>query len=427
MAHLSGGMPVGGPQASPGADDMGAGGGPQAPPGADEMGTGKAMTHPSGGRAVGGPLASHGGGDPSMREYRAPFPDRATAATSGYAARTGARAPAADDLRKPPAHPETTATAYPEQPGGRGPAARGRQEPFTGHDAAVEASPEPYGTDAVGEGEPGGAGLRRRSPADAAPGRRWSDRARPFGGLHTVAAAPPGYAEVDPDPERRTPLSALLARLPPALRAQPLLTRPGVQGLAAVCVIAVLATVWVALRARPEIHPPPELSAGTAPMATPGSPAASARPPTPAGRVTVHVGGDVETPGVISLPAGSRVTDAIEAAGGATADTEALNLARPLVDGEQILVGASPPPVAAAPGAPAPSGGPPTTPIDLNTATSGQLQELPGIGPVLADRIVAHRTASGGFTSVDQLQDVTGIGEQRFAELADLVRVTAPP
>jgi competence protein ComEA len=127
------------------------------------------------------------------------------------------------------------------------------------------------------------------------------------------------------------------------------------------------------------------------------------------------------------------VTDAIEAAGGLRpgAKTGVLNLARHVVDGEQIPVGL---PATAAPGAPvgpvAPGGAPgaavgaaPGTQLDLNTASVEQFDQLPGVGPVLAQRIIDYRTRHGAFRSVDQLQEVNGIGERRYAELKDLVRV----
>jgi competence protein ComEA len=115
--------------------------------------------------------------------------------------------------------------------------------------------------------------------------------------------------------------------------------------------------------------------------------------------VTVHVAGAVKSPGLYQLPVGSRIADAVEAAGGVTKKSAAdsVNLARELIDGEQILVGAQ-----------ATSG---RSGININSATAGQLEELPGIGPVLAGRIVDHRTARGPFTAVDQLADVSGIGE----------------
>ncbi|MFI0444676.1 helix-hairpin-helix domain-containing protein [Actinomadura sp. 6N118] len=145
----------------------------------------------------------------------------------------------------------------------------------------------------------------------------------------------------------------------------------------------------------------------------------------PAARVIVHVSGKVRRPGVVTLPTGTRVADAIKAAGGVRpgARTDSLNLARKLVDGEQIPVGI-PPPTAAAP---AISGGPtpgaPGTPLDLNAATVAQLDDLPGVGPVLAQRIVDYRSQHGSFRSVDQLQEVSGIGSRRFSELKPMVRV----
>jgi competence protein ComEA len=151
--------------------------------------------------------------------------------------------------------------------------------------------------------------------------------------------------------------------------------------------------------------------------------------------VVVHVHGKVRRPGIVTLPAGSRVADAIKAAGGVRpgARTGSLNLARKLVDGEQIPVGVKGAPDAAPPGGiPGPagpagsagSGGPGGTgPLDLNTATVDQLDQLPGVGPVLAQRIVDYRTQHGGFRSVEQLQEVSGIGARRYEDLKSMVRV----
>jgi competence protein ComEA len=124
------------------------------------------------------------------------------------------------------------------------------------------------------------------------------------------------------------------------------------------------------------------------------------------------------------------VTDAIKAAGGARpgSGTGTLNLARKVTDGEQILVGIRGPAAAqAGPGpagaAGAPAGGTPPTPLDLNAATSEEMQRLPGVGPVLAQRIIDFRTQQGGFRTVEELRQVTGIGARRYADLKDLVRV----
>lgn len=162
--------------------------------------------------------------------------------------------------------------------------------------------------------------------------------------------------------------------------------------------------------------------------ATTGEPGSKAAPTATAGpEIVVDVGGKVRKPGIHSLPAGSRVADALRAAGGVRpgTKTDGLNRARFLVDGEQVIVGAPAP--APRPGAgPAPSGpagaAGPAAPVSLNTATTDQLDTLPGVGPVLAQHIIDYRTQHGGFRSVDELREVNGIGERRFADLRDLVR-----
>ncbi|MBC7291047.1 MAG: ComEA family DNA-binding protein [Actinotalea sp.] len=142
--------------------------------------------------------------------------------------------------------------------------------------------------------------------------------------------------------------------------------------------------------------------------------------------VLVHVVGRVHQPGVVELPAGSRVVDAVTAAGGATteADLSGLNLARPVVDGEQVVVprpGEDVPPVDVAGPAPPGAPGPASGVTDLNRASVAELEALPGIGPVLASRIVAHRDQHGPFASVDDLQAVRGIGPALLADLRPLV------
>ncbi|MFD9459641.1 helix-hairpin-helix domain-containing protein [Streptomyces sp. NPDC060027] len=147
--------------------------------------------------------------------------------------------------------------------------------------------------------------------------------------------------------------------------------------------------------------------------------------------IVVDVGGKVRTPGLQRLPAGSRVEDALRAAGGVRpgTDTDGLNRARLLVDGEQIVVGAPAPPAGAGAGGPAPAGAggspagaAPSAPISLNSATVDQLDSLPGVGPVLARHIIDYRTTHGGFRSVDELREVNGIGDRRFADLRPLVQ-----
>lgn len=151
------------------------------------------------------------------------------------------------------------------------------------------------------------------------------------------------------------------------------------------------------------------------------------------GQIVVDVSGKVHRPGVRRLPAGSRVADALEAAGGVRAGTDVtgLNRARLLVDGEQVAVGLPPgPPVTGTTGgggvgagsAGPPVGAGPSAPLSLNTATAEQLETLPGVGPVLAQHMIDYRTENNGFRSVDELRQVNGIGDRRFADLQPLVR-----
>ncbi len=182
---------------------------------------------------------------------------------------------------------------------------------------------------------------------------------------------------------------------------------------------------WWQGRARPVVTVPD-------PVTTVSAPASSV----PLGEVTVHVRGRIARPGVVTLPAGSRVVDAIEAAGGvkAGASIGALNLARLLVDGEQVAVGVrgekgDPSGIPAGGTDAGSSGGPEGGPsgggalLDLNAATASELEELPGIGPVLAERIVQWREDNGRFTDVEVLGEVSGIGDALMAQLRPLVRV----
>lgn len=141
--------------------------------------------------------------------------------------------------------------------------------------------------------------------------------------------------------------------------------------------------------------------------------------------IVVHVAGWVAEPGLVEIPAPGRVGDALAAAGGVLpgAALDSLNLARPVADGEQVVVGG----VGADPASGdigASSGGTGGDGVvHLNSATSSVLESLPGVGPVLAERIVAHRESNGPFGQVEDLLDVSGIGEAKLASLRDLVAV----
>jgi len=169
---------------------------------------------------------------------------------------------------------------------------------------------------------------------------------------------------------------------------------------------------------------------GAGPTSDPAQAVSGSGAQSPKGnRVVVHVAGAVARPGVVELASGSRVIDAVEAAGGGLpeADLDRLNLAAKIVDGQRVLVQKVGDPPAAAEGAGTASGATPgaasTGPLNLNTATLDQLDGLPGIGPVLAAAILAERVRRGAFKSVNELREVRGIGEQRFADLRELVAV----
>lgn len=246
--------------------------------------------------------------------------------------------------------------------------------------------------------------------------------------------------------------------------------------LAALLVVLGILTVVVYARSRPvavdeasgasvvagletSTDSPSPLAAPTAAMDAPtggtspagagaADPATTASPP-PATNIEVHVLGRVASPGVVTLPSGSRVHEAISAAGGLDegADTGDLNLAQPLQDGAQLRIGSrsapggqlSPPtPLPAATalaGAPATedsgqaagpgangAGGRPA-PVNLNSADTAALETLPGVGPATAAKIITWREQNGGFQAVEQLDDVPGIGPKTYAELAPLVTV----
>jgi competence protein ComEA len=215
----------------------------------------------------------------------------------------------------------------------------------------------------------------------------------------------------------RTPGSAV--RLAPGRRAAWSLW---VAGLLAALLVA--GGTWLD---RPQVQPAPvePVPAGppaeVEPAATPSVGVAAES----AATVVVSVVGLVARPGLVTLPQGARVADAVAAAGGLLpdADPASVNLAAVVSDGQQVAVGVPGAEVAggAAPGGAGAAGG--AGPVDLNAATAADLDALPGIGPVLAQRIVEHRERNGPFRSVEQLDDVPGIGPATYAELAELVAV----
>jgi competence protein ComEA len=192
--------------------------------------------------------------------------------------------------------------------------------------------------------------------------------------------------------------------------------------LAAVLVGAVVVTMFLTGRgntAQPAgVVPAVAMSASPQRSVEPVGVSASA---SPSADLVVEVVGKVRRPAVVTLPTGARVMDALEAVGGARpgVDTSDQNLARLLVDGEQIRIGLDPAPVNNQPSAASGQ----TGLININTASLDALQEIPGVGPVLAQRIVTYREQNGGFQSVEQLTEVSGIGEATFAQMAPLVTV----
>ncbi|GEM33831.1 DNA-binding protein [Nocardia neocaledoniensis NBRC 108232] len=275
---------------------------------------------------------------------------------------------------------------------------------------------------------------------------RWDDEELPPGEVRA-----PGWLDTGGEPRglrRLVPERFRAARVDPG--------RPGAFVLALVGVVAVVFTGVLVLRDQPtqqSVPPVPVVRAehiGGRGEPTTTVAAAPGQVPTPSAEVVVSVMGLVERPGLHRLPAGARIADALDLAGGARdgADLAGLNLAQRLADGDQVVIGA------ADPGSPVPrhgstmisaGGSPPATSnagsatgttspapsktgvaqdgkrVDLNTATEAELDALPGVGPVTAKAILTWRSTNGKFTDVTQLGEVDGIGPARLARLRDLV------
>ncbi len=260
--------------------------------------------------------------------------------------------------------------------------------------------------------------------APAAGGDWWEGHTRPAE-RPTLEVVPEPLPPVVPMPGRhaaRRPVRLL----PDTLHGRVRLGPAHLAVVAVLVAVGLAVTTWWVVRAEP--------GQPTAPAATPGAPAdglisvaseavPSGSPVAAGGRITVDVAGKVRRPGIAVLDSGSRVVDAIKAAGGARpgVDTSGLNLARVLVDGEQIVVGgpavAPPPAVAPVPGAPSTAG----PLVNLNLATQAELETLPEVGPVTAQSILAWRDQHGGFTDVAELLEVDGIGDATLAQITPYV------
>ncbi|GAB3860563.1 hypothetical protein GCM10028801_23590 [Nocardioides maradonensis] len=270
----------------------------------------------------------------------------------------------------------------------------------------------------------------RHGPDLTAP--RWDDLTRVRAAPEEQAAEP----TVVPEPGRHA-TRRRETDLRGAVRSRwPGIAVVGAQHLAVLALavaVVIGGTAWWLLRDHGSVVPvamassSPLAPADASPAALePAAPTGATSTATSAASVTVDVVGKVRHPGIAVLRPGARVVDAIRAAGGARrgVDLSSLNLARPLVDGEQIAVG-----VAGAGPSPGVGGGAagasaaPGALVNLNTATQEQLEALPEVGPVTAQAILAYREQNGGFTSVDQLLDVQGIGDKTMAQLEPYVTV----
>lgn len=284
--------------------------------------------------------------------------------------------------------------------------------------------------------------VRQAAPVD--------DYAMPF--THTrvrrPVEPPPGSAPTIPDPPAplvprpgrhaaRRPGRGVVDVLPPTMRGRVALGPAQLAFVAGLVAVGLAVTCWWVVRgdAR-EVAAPAVSSPEVGDLATPAEPVASTSAADESdGKVIVDVAGKVRRPGIAVLDAGARVIDALRAAGGARpgVDLTALNLARLLVDGEQIVVGLAapaglagasvPPPPGPIPPGPIPPGSTTGPLVNLNTADQALLETLPDVGPVTAQAIIAWRTEHGGFTAISELLEVDGIGDATLETLTPHVTV----
>jgi competence protein ComEA len=269
----------------------------------------------------------------------------------------------------------------------------------------------------------------------------WDGHTRVSGGragsreatLHVVeeapleAVAPAVSAPPVPDPGRHAARRDRRTAWPDRVRGRLLLDPAQLAVVAVLVAVGLAITCWWAIRgdaAPADVTQAPSRGLVSVPTVDDASAGAARVPSDAPTTVTVDVAGKVRRPGIAVLDSGARVVDALKAAGGARpgADLTGLNLARVLVDGEQVMVGVPAPDGAAA--AAVPSAGAAAGPlVNLNTATESELDTLPEVGPVTAQSILVWRDEHGGFTAVDELLEVDGIGDATLARIAPYVTV----
>ncbi len=280
---------------------------------------------------------------------------------------------------------------------------------------------------------------REESVKPASGGGWWNDPTRGISPDQRVVSTPT-HSSADPAPplvpvpgrhaapRRATRLVDVV--VPATLRGRVLLGPGPLTVVALVVALGMGATAWTVVRGDPA-QPVVAMAAPTAggqvvalPSTEPSAGRASGVPAGQTGSVTVDVAGKVRRPGIAVLDQGARVVDALKAAGGARhgVDLSSLNLARVLADGEQILVGVAAAESAAIPGQDGSTSAPGQL-VNLNVATVSELESLPEVGPVTAAAIIAWREANGGFSAVDELLEIDGIGETTLGQIAPFVTI----